>query len=979
MATTSESINLGNYELLTEFKLDYAPVTITKYRSKKTGFSVVVGDHKSPISNAYFVVATEIFDDSGRPHTLEHLIFLGSDKFPYKGVLDNLANRAGGDGTNAWTADDNTTYTISTAGSEGLLNMLPIYLDHVLHPTITDSGFVTEVYHINGKGEEAGVVMSEMQGVEQQSSTVINREMQLAIYPESSGYRSETGGLQGALRKLSVEQIRDYHKAMYRPDNICLTIDGSIPRQKLLDILNNQIDPLILSHNPEERPHRPFLESPSNVGPLVKNEIKTVEFMDKDESVGEVAIGYRGVKTGNHLEEQALDLLTTYLTDSEVAPLNKRFIEIPEPWCTSIAFYSTDRASASELTCSVTGVPYEKLDKMAGELKEALKDMGALDMDRMKTIIERDRRKLLAMAENNVTDVLTDSIIADFLYGESNGKELAEGFQDLKLYDQLLTWTAGQWSDLLDKYLIENPSVVVVGKPSAVLAEKIADENKERLQKRKADLGEEGLKAKAEIMEKAQAENSTPIPEKMITEFPMFDASTIDWIPVESAVNSVDAKASSKAVQKHIDADGEKLPYFIHFSHVHSNFVTIRAVFDTTKLPSELLPYVRLYEASLFALPIDRDGGIGYEEVVQRLTELTVSYEAGLGIRGDFPDVIQVSLKVEKHLYSEAISWLHDLLWKSVFDIERLGVVAAKLSQDLPRQKRNGFRVATSTAESLMFDQTKSASTAITLANMLHSMPEIVHEIKENPKEVVKKLTSLRDHVLASQGMRLSVIGDILDLDAPRSTWGKYIQAKPCELLPVPKTRDTMLPLGLEPKKKAVVVPVASVEGSFLMAYGSGPCGWDAKNLAACKLAAGVVNALESYFWTEIRGSGLAYGANIDVEEEHGLVSFTAYRSPDAAKAFAAGGKILKDISDGTIELDKNLVDAAKSSLSYAYAKQEGNPGAAALTAFKNEVFKHVPADQGARMLASFNVSAGFILIIYYNQLHLLWHRVLDR
>lgn len=28
----------------------------------------------------YFSVATEIFDDSGRPHTLEHLIFMGSEQ-----------------------------------------------------------------------------------------------------------------------------------------------------------------------------------------------------------------------------------------------------------------------------------------------------------------------------------------------------------------------------------------------------------------------------------------------------------------------------------------------------------------------------------------------------------------------------------------------------------------------------------------------------------------------------------------------------------------------------------------------------------------------------------------------------------------------------------------------------------------------------------------------------------------------------------
>jgi len=37
---------------------------------------------------------------------LVSLIFLGSKSYPYKGVLDQLANRAGSNGTNAWTSND---------------------------------------------------------------------------------------------------------------------------------------------------------------------------------------------------------------------------------------------------------------------------------------------------------------------------------------------------------------------------------------------------------------------------------------------------------------------------------------------------------------------------------------------------------------------------------------------------------------------------------------------------------------------------------------------------------------------------------------------------------------------------------------------------------------------------------------------------------------------------------------------------------
>lgn len=59
-------------------------------------------------------------------------------------------------GTNAWTDVDHTAYTLTTAGSDGFLALLPVYVDHILFPTLTASGFVTEVHHITDSGNEYG-------------------------------------------------------------------------------------------------------------------------------------------------------------------------------------------------------------------------------------------------------------------------------------------------------------------------------------------------------------------------------------------------------------------------------------------------------------------------------------------------------------------------------------------------------------------------------------------------------------------------------------------------------------------------------------------------------------------------------------------------------------------------------------------------------------------------------------------------------
>lgn len=69
------------------FSNNYFNTPVTKYVSSDTGLTVCIVDVDSPIVNGYFVLATEAFDDKGLPHTLEHFVFLGSEDYPYKGVL----------------------------------------------------------------------------------------------------------------------------------------------------------------------------------------------------------------------------------------------------------------------------------------------------------------------------------------------------------------------------------------------------------------------------------------------------------------------------------------------------------------------------------------------------------------------------------------------------------------------------------------------------------------------------------------------------------------------------------------------------------------------------------------------------------------------------------------------------------------------------------------------------------------------------
>ncbi|KAH7318836.1 Metalloenzyme, LuxS/M16 peptidase-like protein [Rhizoctonia solani] len=952
-----ETFDTGNFELLQRVKLDYTDVEVTKWRSKVTGLSVVHIDYDAPIVNGYFVVATEIFNDSGCPHTLEHLIFLGSEQYPYKGILDNLANRAFSNGTNAWTDTDHTAYTVSTAGSQGFLQLLPVYVDHILYATISDAGFVTEVHHVNSNAEDAGVVYSEMQA----------RQNTAEDLGANNAYRSETGGLMEALRVLKAEQIRDYHKSYYVPYNLCLIVSGKLKTSELLQVLQTKVEPRIIDHG-QVKPStwkRPFVETPSAQKPILKGVVKhTIEFPEQDESTGEILISFQGPEPNNYTElknrwlTRALGYGTArnYLTGSPVAPLTKEFVETSNPLCTSIDCYNEERATFTSNSIYLRSVPTEQLevlyDKVIAKLKQIVAD--GVDMDRIRLVIKRDKLQLKSTLESDGGDAFYPGLITDFLYGEEDGSKIAPLLAEMKRYEELEMWTTKQWDNLLTKYWIEGPSVVVGARPSTKLQERLETDEHARVEAQRKRLGPDGLAKLEEELNRAKAEHDRPIPQEMLTSFPVPDVKRISWIPVQSAKNDPFVAKAGKVgnrLQEHLEKDPVELPYFVQYDQVRSEFVTVSAWLSTSSLPAHLRPYVGLYLGSFFALPITRPDGtkVSLEELVKKLEELTVTYDADCGINDHFSDTICIAIEAEFSQYEEVVGLLRDLLYSSEYIKDRLEVAVAKILQSLPEQKRAGDTIAQAVSDSLTFETSKSVSNAKSIITQMEFIPELARRLQETPEEVIAQMKEFREHVTNPRGIRFSVAGNVLALKQPRSAWKKKFQQIEADFLePVSWSKDTLSSLGKEPKKKAVVVTMPTIESSYAVHTTQGVVGFDHPDYPALRLACRVLDGLESFLWKLIRGSGLAYGARMSLDAESGLLRFVLYRAPDSYKAFQAGAKAIQGLVDGTIELDEVSLDAAKSSLVFSLTDEVTSPGKAALDSFVNQVLKKVP--QGHRL-----------------------------
>lgn len=106
--------------------------------------------------------------------------------------------------------------------------------------------------------------------------------------------------------------VRDYHRQYYVPHNLSLIVAGKIAggTEALLSVIQNEVEPSIIAHGQNKGPRppgwkRPFLETPSAVRiPLTKDIEATIDFPEKDESVGELLICFNGPVPDNYIERK---------------------------------------------------------------------------------------------------------------------------------------------------------------------------------------------------------------------------------------------------------------------------------------------------------------------------------------------------------------------------------------------------------------------------------------------------------------------------------------------------------------------------------------------------------------------------------------------------------------------------------------------------------------------------------------------------
>ncbi|MFS1437736.1 M16 family metallopeptidase [Shewanella sp. 10N.286.48.A6] len=381
-ATISPALPQGVTLVETVAQSDSVGIPYKKYQLEN-GLTVVLHqDTSDPLVHVdvtYHVgSAREVAGRSGFAHLFEHMMFQGSqnvgDEQHFKVVTE-----AGGT-LNGTTNTDRTNY-FETVPSNQLEKMLWLESDRMgfLLPALTSEKF--EVQRETVKNERA-------QRIDNQPYGRLNERFNQAMYPAGHPYSWPVIGWPEDLERASVDDVRNFFKRWYGPNNATLTIGGDFDEMQTLAMVNKYFGEL-------------------KRGPEVSADPKTPVVLDKTRYISmedkvHLPLIYMGFPTvyARHKDEAALDLLANILGGGKTSLLYKNLVK------DGYAVQASVGHPCQELACSLTlyalanpasGATLATLEQKINDSIKEFEQRGVTDDDLQKVKVQFEADTIFGM------------------------------------------------------------------------------------------------------------------------------------------------------------------------------------------------------------------------------------------------------------------------------------------------------------------------------------------------------------------------------------------------------------------------------------------------------------------------------------------------------------------------------------------------------------------------------------------------------
>lgn len=746
------------FRLISEKKINEINSTGRVFIHEKTGAKLfhIENDDDNKVFSISFRTPPE--NSTGLPHILEHSVLCGSDKFPVKEPFVELVKGSLNTFLNAMTYSDKTMYPVASRNEKDFFNLMDVYMDAVLHPSIykipeifMQEGWHYELENKDSDMEYRGVVYNEMKGAFSSPESILFRKVQESLYPDTP-YHVESGGDPDVIPELTFEEFLDFHSKYYHPSNsyIFLYGDGDILKQ--LGFLND---------NYLKYYDRIDIDSSIPLQPSFDKirEMKVPYPISSDEDTNDKAYISLNFSVGRSTDPEiylAFEILEHMLLETPAAPLRKAIID-------------------ADLGKDVLG----RFDNSIFQpvFSVAVKNSNEREKDRFKTVVYDTLRKLV---EKGIDKELVEASInlKEFELREADFRGFPKGLlynikcMDSWLYDEepylhlnfepviekiKQALKNDYFERLIKKYLLENThGSLIVLEPSKGLSERKAREIKEKLSKYKAGLSDADIERIVNETKKLKERQMTPDTKEALDTIPML------------ALKDINPKAEEipLSVRKENGRD------VLFHSTFTGGIVYLNLYFNMEHVPKELVPYAGLLAEVYGKTSTEKyDCGTLSNQININTGGIEFNSEAYIenGSNTEFHPVFTVKSRALTERLPKAVELMEEIINHTKFDDKKriLEVIREAKSRFEMIMFDRGHVVASKRAASY-FSPVSLYNELVSGFSFYKFIAEIEKDFDTKAREVEEKLSEVSELIFNRNNLLVSYTAEEKDYDSLR-------------------------------------------------------------------------------------------------------------------------------------------------------------------------------------------------------------------
>lgn len=213
---------------------------------------LLISDPEADLSSATMAVQCGSWNDPdeypGMAHFCEHMLFMGSEKYPDENAFMSLLPNFGGS-TNAFTADDRTVYMFSSR-KEGFLELL----DHFAH------FYIDPLFNTSSISRELHAVDQEFAKNIQNDGWRIHMIWKETGNPEHPNQMFSIGNSE-TLSHIPQSALKKWHKEYYGANRMHLAIYSSLPVETLKKNVEEFFNAIPQTEKTIEKTNQPLMSS----------------------------------------------------------------------------------------------------------------------------------------------------------------------------------------------------------------------------------------------------------------------------------------------------------------------------------------------------------------------------------------------------------------------------------------------------------------------------------------------------------------------------------------------------------------------------------------------------------------------------------------------------------------------------------------------------------------------------------------------